>query len=376
MPNPVLKIIRTPTDFRPTLGCSAFYTHVPLSPARDIEPGMRKARARIFDDRGLVSADDVSVASIYLDGISEPLQELQSLGFMLACLSTGASIGFQAGDAHRSIGMRVAHYLLVPPSAHFQCRLDPGEPKRVHSFEPACGDAEKELGLSLTQESASLVVWAFWPAVYGSFDGDVPWCPACCQSQPPRSEQLLATLGRPIRQILFAANGPKPEIVVSDALANDIRVVKDEEFCLSYNAEIHIDTGLLWSDLVAWWAGSDGVAQQDDAERTLYKRLRASLGSEVEHVLFKNYFKLLREAYGPRLPALLPQVYLHYDPYTLRERAGVKRLPRERMDFLILLPFRKYVVLEVDGQQHYASALDVLLRLGTRKWFPPTGSFV
>lgn len=46
-------------------------------------------------------------------------------------------------------------------------------------------------------------------------------------------------------------------------------------------------------------------------------------------------------------------MYLHYDPYTAR-KTGVARLPRQRMDFLILLPANVRVVLELDGDQHYA----------------------
>ena len=54
------------------------------------------------------------------------------------------------------------------------------------------------------------------------------------------------------------------------------------------------------------------------------------------------------------LPALIPQVYLHDDPYTRRERGAPGPLPRQRMDFLLLLPDRKRVVIEADGRQHYA----------------------
>jgi very-short-patch-repair endonuclease len=54
------------------------------------------------------------------------------------------------------------------------------------------------------------------------------------------------------------------------------------------------------------------------------------------------------------MPALIPQVYLHYDPYTRRERAHPGPLARQRMDFLLLLPNRQRIVIEVDGQQHYA----------------------
>jgi very-short-patch-repair endonuclease len=61
-----------------------------------------------------------------------------------------------------------------------------------------------------------------------------------------------------------------------------------------------------------------------------------------------------RHSLGERLPAMLPQVYLHYDPYTLKQRGGNRQLPRQRMDFLMLLPNNVRVVIEIDGRQHYS----------------------
>jgi len=56
------------------------------------------------------------------------------------------------------------------------------------------------------------------------------------------------------------------------------------------------------------------------------------------------------------IPALLPQVYLHYDPYTKAHyQPGTSPpLPRQRMGFLLLLPNRVRVVIECDGRQYYA----------------------
>jgi very-short-patch-repair endonuclease len=68
-------------------------------------------------------------------------------------------------------------------------------------------------------------------------------------------------------------------------------------------------------------------------------------------------FRAYYEHFGPRppdrLPALIPQVYLHYDPYTKRERGDEQVLARQRMDFLLLLENGVRIVLEVDGQHHY-----------------------
>jgi hypothetical protein len=35
------------------------------------------------------------------------------------------------------------------------------------------------------------------------------------------------------KNLIFAANGPKPELVLADALNNDIHIVKNQDYCLS-----------------------------------------------------------------------------------------------------------------------------------------------
>src|SRR5439155_20343754 len=80
------------------------------------------------------------------------------------------------------------------------------------------------------------------------------------------------------------------------------------------------------------------------------ERLEDSLASEPEKLLFETYWGLTFLGH----PALIPQVYLHYDPYTLKHLPDGKRLPRQRMDFLMLFPNNVRIVLEVDGKQHYS----------------------
>jgi very-short-patch-repair endonuclease len=161
-----------------------------------------------------------------------------------------------------------------------------------------------------------------------------------------------------VKNLIFAANGPKPEIVLSDAVNNDVQIIKNAEYCLVYDLPIP-QTGLMWSDLVTWWAGMKGNSKSSiDTERDLIRRLIASLdpNSKPERLLFDTYYRVFRNQLGEKLPALIPQVYLHYDPYTLRHLGGSKRLVRQRMDFLILFSNHDRVVVEVDGKQHYANA--------------------
>lgn len=54
-------------------------------------------------------------------------------------------------------------------------------------------------------------------------------------------------------------------------------------------------------------------------------------------------------------PVLLPEVWLHWDPQSTRQR-GDKAFRSHRLDFLLLLAGHRRVVLEVDGAQHYSTA--------------------
>lgn len=160
--------------------------------------------------------------------------------------------------------------------------------------------------------------------------------------------------GQP-KNLIFAANGPKPEIVLPDAVNNDIRIVKNSEYCLVYERPIPPE-GLTFAKLITWWREREELADQDDRTvgLALRDRLSASLGTnDAERLLFDVYqFRYGRDGFA--IPALIPQVYLHYDPYTRRQRGGQRVLKQQRMDFLLLFPHRVRVVIECDGRQHYA----------------------
>lgn len=139
---------------------------------------------------------------------------------------------------------------------------------------------------------------------------------------------------------------------------NDIEIVENAEYCLVYEEPIPAE-GLRFSRLVAWWRVREQLADtlnERDAGLALHNRLRASLGSEAEEVVFDVYASRYRTSFD--IPVLVPQVYLHYDPHDQRHRRGSavgSPLVRQRMDFLLLFSDRRRVVIEVDGKQHYAS---------------------
>jgi very-short-patch-repair endonuclease len=170
--------------------------------------------------------------------------------------------------------------------------------------------------------------------------------------------------GRP-KNLIFASTGPKPELGFVDAVNNDIAILRHGEHCLVYDEPIG-HAGLLWFKLADWWAARDGLEPGSlEARKGLGDRLARSLASEPERRLYSAYFKAFRSRLGDALPALVPQVYLHYDPVTLRAleaRGEQRRFDVQRMDFLMLLPHGVRIVIEVDGQQHYATGIDASAR--------------
>ncbi|MFF8444113.1 hypothetical protein ACF07U_25005 [Streptomyces californicus] len=110
--------------------------------------------------------------------------------------------------------------------------------------------------------------------------------------------------------------------------------------------------------LVDWWRERNNMGEADDrtAARSLYERLKESLASDAERFVFHAFGSRYAGPNAMEEPALLPQVYLHFDPLTERQRRTLnkpRRLARERMDFLLLLPGGVRIVIEVDGKHHY-----------------------
>lgn len=186
-----------------------------------------------------------------------------------------------------------------------------------------------------------------------SRDGYVIECVDYVSGYP--SYGIRPDVGVPARpkNLIFASTGPKPDIGLSDAVTNDVVILKGADTCLVYDNPIP-DTGLMWTDMVRWWQAREGGVTEADARKSLGTRLMESLASEGERMVFRTYFTAFSGRLGDALPALVPQVYLHYDPATIRQLLGQKRFPRQRMDFLMLLPRRARIVIEVDGKQHFS----------------------
>ncbi|MCM1214931.1 MAG: hypothetical protein NC331_06430 [Lachnospiraceae bacterium] len=153
-----------------------------------------------------------------------------------------------------------------------------------------------------------------------------------------------------LKNLIFAPNGIKPDIVIEDTIENGIRVVGDTENCLKYDFEMSAD-GLKWLVLVDWWRKQ---TTDEKAEKSLYDRLYKSLDSDIEKFFMREYYRLYRNVNKKDIPALIPQVFLHYDPYTKLQRGNNIVFAHQRMDFLMLLQGGIRIVIELDGKLHYS----------------------
>jgi AbiJ N-terminal domain 3 len=161
-----------------------------------------------------------------------------------------------------------------------------------------------------------------------------------------------------MKNLIFASIGEKPELVFIDAINNDVKIVKNEDKILIFDRPLPPSGQLLWRDLVAWWQLREGLEDEKEAYKSLYQRLARSVhaaNSPGEFALFRKYYERFGKQLREKLPALIPQVYLHYDPYTKRERGDEEFLARQRMDFLLMLENRVRIVIEIDGRHHYAT---------------------
>jgi hypothetical protein len=158
---------------------------------------------------------------------------------------------------------------------------------------------------------------------------------------------------RPPQLILFASTARKPDLRLAAVLDQQIELMNCASDVLRYDRTVGAE-GLTWNHLQAWWAEREGLGAED-AHTSLWRRLRAAVvaaKSPPQLALFDQYHELYGHSSSPLL-AMLPEVWLHWDPVS-KQRRGDAALPVQRMDFLMLLPGRRRVVLEVDGAQHYS----------------------
>lgn len=148
---------------------------------------------------------------------------------------------------------------------------------------------------------------------------------------------------RPVEQLIFASIGLKPDITF-DLVNNKLNILNPEN-SLIYDQVIHSNKGLVLDDLENWW-------KSHNESQHILKRMYDSLQSIAEQRFYRAYYKKFSPILKGNLPALIPQVQFNYDPKTIKQLGGRKRIS-QRMDFMMFLPHRR-AIFEIDGIQHYS----------------------
>lgn len=161
------------------------------------------------------------------------------------------------------------------------------------------------------------------------------------------SQEVNAHRGiyRPVEQLIFASIGHKPDITF-DLINSKLHIVNPSG-SLIYDQIIQSGQGVLLKDMENWW-------ELKGESINISRRMYNSLQSEAEKRFYITYYRHFHPLFGEDLPALIPQVQFNYDPKTIKQLGGQKRIS-QRMDFLMFLP-NKRAIFEIDGVQHYSES--------------------
>lgn len=94
-----------------------------------------------------------------------------------------------------------------------------------------------------------------------------------------------------MKNLVFAPLGKKPDIVIDDAIDNELKIVGDTDNCLFYNFEPNSD-GLSWKTLVKWW---EPKSLNENVQQDLFTRLLNSMDSKPEKYFLLNITRFMRK---------------------------------------------------------------------------------
>ena len=106
--------------------------------------------------------------------------------------------------------------------------------------------------------------------------------------------------------------------------------------------------GISWETLSTWYE----LLDIDNTEKQMAHLFYDCLDSEPEKLFYKAYISYLK-SHTKQIPALIPQVYMYYDPKTKTQR-DLQIFDHQKMDFMMIISPSQRVVFEIDGSQHYA----------------------
>jgi hypothetical protein len=167
-------LLLTPTDFRSVIGFDSSSIHQLFSLRPEMEPTVRRALDRIFNDLTDVDNNDLSGLSCYLDSITEELYALREFTVTIFAIGTFGKLKSRRGPG---IPWSHVYFFIVLRDGYFGIeRL----PVVVHKYDPNCDQAVSTL-LRAVEDKVGLTRWWIGPdAVIRDYEGKVPWCSTCC----------------------------------------------------------------------------------------------------------------------------------------------------------------------------------------------------
>lgn len=203
--------IRTPLDFKNTIGADAARHSVLFKASSEKEREVRGILSDIFSDLPYIDHDEMGMVMTYLDGIEESLSRLTELGAEIFCVM--APERYIAGD--KPFTMTVANYLFITQDC-FLFRADIEQPV-IHRFSDECRDSLLDVVANLRSDKP-VQICAAPISVWKRFGMKAPWCTTCC-TQEIEAERVFVQMGLDVAKLEELAKELHSQSEASEATA-------------------------------------------------------------------------------------------------------------------------------------------------------------
>lgn len=130
-----------------------------------------------------------------------------------------------------------------------------------------------------------------------------------------------------------------------DSHSNIMLYERNDYLYLVFDDTIDEKEGIRNKHLQQWWARNANISM------TLEERIMQAIPEKsiYQKIIFSTYKNKIEPILKENTPALLVEVELYHNSYTNKEN---KNSEPQRMDFCLVLPNNKKVLIEIDGIQH------------------------
>ncbi len=176
-------LVRSPLDFKKTMGGHLYDWHILPSLDPRIEPLVRRTAENIFKDLVDISLDEEGLVASYLDGIEPELEVLDEMGFMIFALETSGTWHSEGPLGKVAVpNMKRVTYLITVKNSYFRIGREIAPEHLVHRFDANCEAAVREIASALGKQET---IGSFYSknAVLTAHEQNVPWCQQCCLNE-------------------------------------------------------------------------------------------------------------------------------------------------------------------------------------------------